>query len=140
VSPEACLSLQAERELAMHQAHMVLRPPYKTSDGPVVLSGQDLKQVARIHAALLFLKDSHPSFKDLKISVRGHSERPTLEKNPTKQKQANKIFIQAQLGDAIFLSQQQKEFRLFIEKARSMNQMGSFLEGTSIRPFNDGKK
>ena len=140
VSPDACLSLQAERELAMHQAHMVLRPPYKTSDGPVVLSGQDLKQVARIHAALLFLKDSHPSFKDLKISVRGHSERPTLEKNPTKQKQANKIFIQAQLGEAIFLSQQQKEFRLFIEKARNMNQMGSFLEGTSIRPFNDGKK
>ncbi|MFZ4077183.1 MAG: hypothetical protein ACOYKA_04270 [Legionellaceae bacterium] len=64
--PKHQLSEHANRELAFEQAFMLLSH-LKKGETHITLKGADPQQIAKVHAALLFLKTAHPSFKTLHI-------------------------------------------------------------------------
>ena len=100
LAPEQELTAADNIALAMQQAIMLLRPPFTPKKGPIILSGADDKQVARTHAALLFLKDAHASLQNLQIIVKGQSVRPQRAGRWESKNRKNREFIVAQLGEA----------------------------------------
>jgi hypothetical protein len=138
------LDVEDDREIAMEQVKMALMPPYKTSDGPIVLGGRDPVQKARVYAALLYLKESHADLKNLEIQVKGKCKTPVIATQAGDQRTNNLKFISEQLGMNIDKTHHHKqELHTLIDKQNTMktsmkamkgteNQGLSLVEGTSF--------
>ena len=141
--------LKVNRELAIEAAKALLSQPLKPTEHVLLIQGSDQFQVARIHAAVLYLKRSHPSLKNVEVELTGYSERPETATRFGSQKKKDDAFICATLGGSDELKPliaQTKELGILLEKQRQMKLVvkasrGSdkdddinLVEGGSIRP------
>lgn len=120
--PAGGLPVQVDEELAIEQAFAMVNPPFDPKASILVLSGTDDKQVARIHAVLLVLKNNVASLKGLEIEVEGPSARPDVATKPNLQKKSDQAFVKEHLSEDARdkIKSQQKDLNLLIEKQKHM--------------------
>jgi hypothetical protein len=143
--PKGGLPINVSEDMAFQQAYAMLSPPFKAKNNPLIIKGKDDRQVARVHAALLVLKNAHPSLKDLIIYVQGNSAVPSKGESKAKQKAADELFIKQQLSEPLLLSNRKQELVALIDKQHSMKAVVALgrkeqeglnvIEGAQVRPF-----
>jgi hypothetical protein len=121
---EQVLLIQDDVEFAKQQAFMALRPPFNPQSGPLYLSGHDLKQVARVHAALLYFKEAIPGLSHLQIEVSVNSQKPGPNPREFINQQLNGIYAQkepqvhVQKNDLAALYKKQAKMKTELKQGR----------------------
>lgn len=124
IVPHGGLSQKVDEELAIEQAFATIAPPFDAQSSVVVLSGNDSKQVARLYAVLLVLRDQIPSLKSLQIQVEGEA---LSKEGRFANKKSEKLFVEHYLSRHARqnIAEKQKEFsRLYDVKSKLREILG----------------